>query len=91
MRKYTALLGVFVFSVFQGYAQTPNVSRLLYTFSPLGLIIANNFGLEDKNGNGVIDRGAGEGYEEFEAKHGNADAGFLANGVILGGDRYQKK
>ncbi len=84
MRKYSALLGFFVFTVFQGYAQTPNVSRLLYTFSPLGLIIANNFGLEDKNGNGVIDKGAGEGYEEFIVKYGSADVGFHANGVIFG-------
>jgi len=84
MRKYSALLGFFIFTVFQAYAQTPNVSRLLYTFSPLGLIIANNFGLEDKNGNGVIDRGAGEGYEGFIAKYGNADVGFHANGVIFG-------
>jgi hypothetical protein len=84
MRKYTALFVFFILSVFQAYAQTQNVSQLLYRFSPLGLIIANNFGLEDKNGNGVIDRGAGEGYEGFITKYGNADVGFHANGVIFG-------
>jgi len=83
--KYIALCIFFVFSVFQVYAQTP-VSQLLYRFSPLGLIIARNMGLEDKDGNGVIDKGKGEGYEGFVAKYGNADVGFHANGVIFGAD-----
>jgi hypothetical protein len=44
-------------------------------------IYLKHLGLADKNSNGVIDRGAGEGYEAFTAQYGNADIGFYANGV----------
>jgi hypothetical protein len=40
--------------------------------------------MEDKNQNGVIDQGAGEGYEEFSERYGDADIGFAANGVTFG-------
>jgi len=60
------------------------ISRQIYSFSPLALVYLNNLGLIDTNNNGVIDRGAGEGYEEFIAKYGNADIGFHANYVLRG-------
>ena len=63
---------------------TTSISQRLYEFSPLGGIIANKLGLQDKNGNGVIDKDAGEGYEEFIERYGNADVGFHANGVVYG-------
>jgi hypothetical protein len=54
----------------------------LYSFSPLAQkAFLPNLGLQDKNKNGAIDRGAGEGYEEFTAKYGDADIGFDINGV----------
>jgi hypothetical protein len=60
------------------------VSRQIYSFSPMAYVYLNNLGLADTNNNGVIDRGAGEGYEEFIAKYGNADIGFHANYVLCG-------
>ena len=60
------------------------ISRQIYSFSPLAHVYLNNLGLIDTNNNGVIDRGAGEGYEEFIAKYGNADIGFHANYVLRG-------
>ena len=60
------------------------VSRQINFFSPLAHIYLNNLGLTDTNNNGVIDRGAGEGYEEFIAKYGNADTGFHANYILCG-------
>ncbi|MDR1323815.1 MAG: hypothetical protein LBK68_05180, partial [Candidatus Margulisbacteria bacterium] len=38
----------------------------------------------DRNKNGVIDKGAGEGYEQFTAKYGDADTGFAINGIVQG-------
>ncbi|MDR3020196.1 MAG: hypothetical protein LBU66_04760 [Treponema sp.] len=70
------------------------IIQQLYRFSPMGEIVIRNLGMEDKNGNGVIDKGAGEGYEEFierygigetfEEKEQNIDRGFHANNVIIG-------
>jgi hypothetical protein len=59
-------------------------SQQLYSFSPLGAIYVRLLGMEDKNSNGVIDSGAGEGYEEFTEKYGAADTGFSSNGVTYG-------
>jgi hypothetical protein len=61
-----------------------SISRELYSFSPLGAVYVRLLGMEDKNGNGTIDRGAGEGYEGFTERYGNADTGFAANGVSYG-------
>jgi hypothetical protein len=61
-----------------------SISQQLYSFSPLGSIYVRELGMEDRNGNGVIDRGASEGYEEFSARYGDADTGFAANGVTYG-------
>jgi hypothetical protein len=61
-----------------------SISQQLHSFSPLGAVYVRNLGLEDKNSNGVIDKGAGEGYEEFTARYGAADIGFAANGVTFG-------
>jgi hypothetical protein len=66
------------------FAQPVPISRQLHSFSPMAQIYLKHLGLADKNNNGVIDRGAGEGYEAFTAKYGNADIGFYANGVVLG-------
>ena len=60
------------------------VSRQIYSFSPMSHVYLNNLGLIDTNNNGAIDRDAGEGYEEFIAKYGNADIGFHANYVLHG-------
>ena len=60
------------------------ISDALYSFSPLARIYLKHLGLEDKNGNGVIDKGANEGYESFTAKYGKADTGFYLNGVLYG-------
>jgi len=60
------------------------VSRQIYSFSPMSHVYLNNLGLIDTNNNGAIERGAGEGYEEFIAKYGNADIGFHANYVLRG-------
>jgi hypothetical protein len=63
----------------------PPISSQLNLFSPLvQKAFLSQLGLNDRNGNGVIDKGAGEGYEEFTAKYGNADIGFFANGIIQG-------
>ncbi|MDR2431600.1 MAG: hypothetical protein LBD99_05050 [Candidatus Margulisbacteria bacterium] len=63
----------------------PPVSVQIRQFSPLARkAFLPHLGLEDKNGNGAIDRGAGEGYEQFIARYGNADIGFFINGVIQG-------
>ncbi|MDR2247236.1 MAG: hypothetical protein LBE17_11315, partial [Treponema sp.] len=35
-----------------------SISRQLYSFSPLGAVYVRRPGMEDKNSNGVIDRGA---------------------------------
>jgi len=61
-----------------------SISQQLYSFSPLARIILKHLGMEDKNLNGVIDKGIGEGYEAFIAKYGNADIGFPANGITYG-------
>jgi len=58
------------------------ISRQIYSFSPMAHVYLNNLGLIDTNNNGVIDRGAGEGYEGFIVKYGNADIGFHANYVL---------
>ena len=63
-----------------------DVTRQLLSFSPLGEIFVRNLGLIDRNDNGVIDRDAGEGFEEFIEKYGYADIGFLINGVVQGED-----
>ena len=68
----------------QENASSVPVSRQIYSFSPLAHVYLNNLGLVDRNNNGAIERGAGEGYEEFIAKYGNADIGFHANYVLCG-------
>ena len=61
-------------------------NRLFNAFSPLAEdVFLQNLNMEDRNNNGVIDRGEDEGYEEFIAKYGNADRGYWVNGVIQGG------
>jgi hypothetical protein len=57
---------------------------MLREFSPLGEIYVRGLGMADRNRNGAIDRGAGEGYEECIATYGNADSGFTIAGVIRG-------
>jgi hypothetical protein len=88
-RIFAALLCLFTgFSLPAQTAQDPpsgaSISRQLYSFSPLGAVYVRRLGMEDKNHNGVIDRGAGEGYEEFTERYGDADIGFAANGVTYG-------
>ena len=61
-----------------------SISQQLHSFSPMAQIYLKHLGLADKNSNGVIDRGAGEGYEAFTAQYGNADIGFYANRVLCG-------
>ncbi|GBR74515.1 hypothetical protein NO1_1676, partial [Candidatus Termititenax aidoneus] len=62
-----------------------SISPPISQFSPIAqAAFLKNLGLEDKNGNGVIDKNAGEGYEKFSAKYGDADIGFAANGVTYG-------
>jgi hypothetical protein len=58
-----------------------SISQQLHSFSPMAQIYLKQLGLSDRNNNGVIDRGAGEGYEAFTAQYGNADVGFYANGI----------
>jgi hypothetical protein len=87
MKKTAAFLTALLTLAFSLAAQenTPvPISRQIYSFSPLAQVYLNNLGLADRNGNGVIDRGAAEGYEEFTAKYGNADTGFHANFVLCG-------
>ncbi|MDR2428924.1 MAG: hypothetical protein LBD62_03865, partial [Candidatus Margulisbacteria bacterium] len=63
----------------------PPISSQLNQFSPIAqAAFLKNLGLEDKNGNGVIDKNSGEGYEQFTEKYGDADIGFAANGVTYG-------
>jgi len=87
MKKIIVVL-IFIFSAITSMAQTASVSQYLYKFSPLGEIIVRNLGMEDKNGNGVIDiaagAGANEGYEGFIEKYGKADIGFIINGITQG-------
>jgi len=87
MKNIAAILTTLLTLAFSLAAQenTPvPISRQIYSFSPLAQVYLNNLGLADRNGNGVIDRGAAEGYEEFTAKYGNADTGFHANFVLCG-------
>jgi hypothetical protein len=87
MKKIAAILTMFFILAFPLSAQesTPvPISRQIYSFSPMSHVYLNNLGLIDTNNNGAIDRGAGEGYEEFVAKYGNADTGFHANYVLHG-------
>jgi hypothetical protein len=67
-----------------GAPSVQTISRQLNSFSPLGEIYVRDLGMTDKNHNGVIDKDAGEGYEEFSARYGDADIGFAANGVTYG-------
>ena len=69
------VVAILLVSTFSHIITAQNVSEnivisQLYQFSPLGEIITRNLGLWDKNGNGVIDSGVGEGYEEFIEKYG---------------------
>ena len=66
--------------------QLNSISQQLYSFSPMAQIYLKHLKLVDKNSNGVIEKGAGEGYEEFTTKYGNADVGFHANGVTQNAD-----
>jgi hypothetical protein len=87
MKSIAAFLTALLTLAFSLAAQenTPvPISRQIYSFSPLAQVYLNNLGLADRNGNGVIDRGAAEGYEEFTAKYGNADTGFHANYILCG-------
>jgi hypothetical protein len=94
MKKNVILLIILLILINNTFAQTPPVSRSLYTLSPLGGIIVRNLGMEDKNNNGLIDKGADEGYEGFIEKYGNGrtfaekeksiDCGFHADYVIYG-------
>jgi hypothetical protein len=87
MKKIAAILTTLLTLPFPLSAQenTPvPISRQIYSFSPMAHVYLNNLGLIDTNNNGVIERGAGEGYEEFIAKYGNADTGFYANYVLCG-------
>jgi hypothetical protein len=88
-RIFAALCCLFTgFSLSAQTAKDPpegaSISRKLYAFSPLGAVYVRLLGMEDKNRNGTIDRGAGEGYEQFTEKYGGADIGFGANGVTYG-------
>ena len=88
MKRIAPILTMLLPFAFPLYAQenapVVPVSRQIYSFSPMSQVYLNNLGLTDTNNNGVIDRGAGEGYEEFIAKYGNADIGFYANYVLCG-------
>jgi hypothetical protein len=86
MKYITLFFTILLFSTpvgAQELALTP-LSAKLYSFSPLGQVYNKHLGLYDANSNGTIDRGAGEGYETFIGKYGDADTGFAANGVIFG-------
>jgi hypothetical protein len=89
MKKKVILILILLILINNAFAQTVPVNRSLYTLSPLGEIIARNMGLEDKNNNGVIDKGGGEGYEGFIEKYGNADSGFFINGITQGANNGQ--
>jgi len=93
MKKKIVFL-IFILTSFNLSAQTYSASQYLYKFSPLAEIIVRNLGMEDKNANGVIDKGANEGYEGFIEKYGTGDTlekkeksidcGFYANYVLYG-------
>jgi len=83
MKKYN-LLFLTILICASLHAQEASIVSRLRQFSPLADIYIRNLGMEDRNSNGTIDRGAGEGYETFIEKYGNADVGFHANGVIFG-------
>jgi len=92
--KKTIVVLLFIFTSFILSAQAYSASKYLYSFSPLAEIIIRNLGMEDKNANGVIDKGANEGYEGFIEKYGTGDTlekkeksidgGFYANYVLYG-------
>ena len=83
--KKTGIILLFLLAFFQS-----NV--FARPFSPLSEIIISNLGMEDKNGNGIIDKGMGEGYEEFveryglgetyEEKRNSITVGFHINGIV---------
>lgn len=52
------------------------ITKSLTSFSPLAPVFLNSLGLEDRNGNGTIDKAGEEGYEQFVAKYGDADMGY---------------
>jgi hypothetical protein len=83
MKNIMAILTVFFTLALCSFtfAQPVSISRQLHSFSPMAQIYLKHLGLSDKNNNGVIEKGAGEGYEAFTAKYGNADIGFYANGI----------
>jgi len=83
MKKIIVIL-IFILTSFNLYAQAYSASKYLYSFSPLAEIIIRNLGMEDKNSNGIIDKGTNEGYEGFIEKYGNADIGFFINGITQG-------
>jgi len=60
------------------------ISQQIRSFSPMAQIYLNHLGLADRNGNGVIEQNANEGYEAFTAKYGKADVGFFINGITQG-------
>jgi hypothetical protein len=68
-----------------------SISQQLHSFSPMAQIYLKHLGLADKNSNGVIDKDAGEGYEAFAAKYGNADVGFYANNIYIFGFFHKVK
>ena len=85
MKRIILLLLLITLSPIAFAQQAPaSIAQQLYSFSPMAQIYLKHLGLADKNSNGVIDKGAGEGYEAFVTKYGNADMGFHANGVIFG-------
>jgi hypothetical protein len=88
MKKTAAILTVFftlaLCSLAFAQPAPVSISQQLHSFSPMAQVYLKHLGLTDKNNNGVIEKGAGEGYEAFTAKYGNADIGFHANGVVLG-------
>ena len=82
MKRIFLLLLLLTLSPLAYAQQAPaSIARQLYSFSPMAQIYLKHLGLVDKNSNGVIDKDAGEGYEAFTAKYGNADVGFYANGI----------
>ena len=97
------LLTIILFTTFCSFLFAQNISgntaelpisQRLYNFSPLAEIIVSNLGMTDRNRNGVIDKNANEGYEEFVERYGigdtfaekeqSIDRGFHANGVTYG-------
>jgi len=72
MNRIYLLFVLVALAVTDTFAQTA-VSSRLYQFSPIAGIITRNLGLQDKNGNGVIDRNTGEGYEKFIETYGTGN------------------